>query len=325
MTKKLDAAPILSKEDGELLWQSAQEMTPHAWLGYARTVLDSAAVSAPDVAEASTAQPVAWVSEHDLQTAQRFGIANATLYRKKEQEANTPLIRVIEAAASSRVIADTAPKSLFIFETYTGQNGWLEVSADEFERTKHKYEHRIRRRPEEVIADTAGANEAFKTLWANASASDAEEFAALFGYLRDHFPQLRQHGKGTAAWALAALASPAIDAAGASDLALSELFTRAAEETNDWCERQENEPTKMQSDAVFVRTIVKMVASYAAGASSGDVRDAARYQWLRSAKYDEAIRALFDFKGDLPLIPWRNASNQLDAAIDAAIAKESGK
>jgi hypothetical protein len=31
-----------------------------------------------------------------------------------------------------------------IYETYTGQNGWLEVSKDEYERTKDKYEHRIR-------------------------------------------------------------------------------------------------------------------------------------------------------------------------------------
>jgi hypothetical protein len=31
-----------------------------------------------------------------------------------------------------------------IYETYTGQNGWLAVSKDEYERTKDKYEHRIR-------------------------------------------------------------------------------------------------------------------------------------------------------------------------------------
>lgn len=62
----------------------------------------------------------------------------------------------------------------------------------------------------------------------------------------------------------------------------------------------------------------------AAGASEGDVRDAKRYRWLRLAKYEDAIRAMFDFKGLVPLIPWRNAREQLDFAIDAAIAKENG-
>ncbi|CAL8476446.1 hypothetical protein [Caballeronia sp. S22] len=46
----------------------------------------------PDIID-TAAQPAAWVSEHDLATAQRYGIANATLYRKQEQNANTPLMR----------------------------------------------------------------------------------------------------------------------------------------------------------------------------------------------------------------------------------------
>jgi hypothetical protein len=32
-----------------------------------------------------------------------------------------------------------------VYETYTGQNGWIEVTQEEYDRTKDKYEHRIRR------------------------------------------------------------------------------------------------------------------------------------------------------------------------------------
>ncbi|MBB5448407.1 DNA-binding Lrp family transcriptional regulator, partial [Paraburkholderia sp. WSM4177] len=39
-----------------------------------------------------------------------------------------------------------------VYETYTGQNGWLEVTQEEYDRTKDKYEHRIRRVPVEQSA-----------------------------------------------------------------------------------------------------------------------------------------------------------------------------
>ena len=35
-------------------------------------------------------------------------------------------------------------KTVKIYETYTGQNGWLKVSQDEYDRTRHMYPHRIR-------------------------------------------------------------------------------------------------------------------------------------------------------------------------------------
>jgi hypothetical protein len=34
-----------------------------------------------------------------------------------------------------------------VYETYTGQDGWIEVTQEEYDRTKDKYEHRIRRVP----------------------------------------------------------------------------------------------------------------------------------------------------------------------------------
>jgi hypothetical protein len=40
-----------------------------------------------------------------------------------------------------------AVETVKIYETYSGQNGWLEVSQEEYDRTKDKYEHRIRRVP----------------------------------------------------------------------------------------------------------------------------------------------------------------------------------
>ncbi|WP_242460842.1 hypothetical protein [Burkholderia cenocepacia] len=50
--------------------------------------------------------------------------------------------------------SDRAP----IYETYTGQNGWLEVSQEEYERTKDMYEHRIRyAQPEPPVADERAA------------------------------------------------------------------------------------------------------------------------------------------------------------------------
>jgi hypothetical protein len=44
-----------------------------------------------------------------------------------------------------------------VYETYSGQNGWLEVSQDEYDRTKHNYSHRIRRVPVDEVADKGDA------------------------------------------------------------------------------------------------------------------------------------------------------------------------
>ena len=58
---------------------------------------------------------------------------------------------------------------------------------------------------------------------------------------------------------------------------------------------------------------------------AGMEKDAARYRWMRDAKCDDAVRALFDFEGAIPSMPWRKARHELDAAVDAAIAKQDAK
>jgi hypothetical protein len=62
--------------------------------------------------------------------------ANLTL-EEWTAEYKTP-IEIVEKVESSRKV----------YETYTGQNGWLEVSQEEYDRTKHLYVHRIRRVPD---------------------------------------------------------------------------------------------------------------------------------------------------------------------------------
>jgi hypothetical protein len=44
------------------------------------------------------------------------------------------------------------------YETFSGQNGWVEVSRDEYDRTKHNYTHRIRRVPEDADGPSAEAD-----------------------------------------------------------------------------------------------------------------------------------------------------------------------
>jgi hypothetical protein len=47
-------------------------------------------------------------------------------------------------------------------------------------------------------------------------------------------------------------------------------------------------------------------------------QDAARYRWLRTTTYDDAMAATFD--GPTRFTAWRRAGQSLDAAIDAAMA-----
>jgi hypothetical protein len=51
------------------------------------------------------------------------------------------------AASTSANVAQgaAAVATVKVYETYTGQNGWIEVTQEEYDRTKDKYEHRIRR------------------------------------------------------------------------------------------------------------------------------------------------------------------------------------
>jgi hypothetical protein len=44
-----------------------------------------------------------------------------------------------------------------VYETFSGQNGWVEVSQEEYDRTKHNYSHRIRRVPVDEVADKGDA------------------------------------------------------------------------------------------------------------------------------------------------------------------------
>jgi hypothetical protein len=53
----------------------------------------------------------------------------------------------LRAASTSANVAQGAEAvaTVKVYETYTGQNGWIEVTQEEYDRTKDKYEHRIRR------------------------------------------------------------------------------------------------------------------------------------------------------------------------------------
>jgi hypothetical protein len=53
------------------------------------------------------------------------------------------------AASTSANVAQGAEAvaTVKVYETYTGQDGWIEVTQEEYDRTKDKYEHRIRRVP----------------------------------------------------------------------------------------------------------------------------------------------------------------------------------
>jgi Mg-chelatase subunit ChlI len=55
----------------------------------------------------------------------------------------------VRAASTSANVAQGAEAvvTVKVYETYTGQNGWIEVTQEEYDRTKDKYEHRIRRVP----------------------------------------------------------------------------------------------------------------------------------------------------------------------------------
>jgi hypothetical protein len=54
---------------------------------------------------------------------------------------------IARAASTSANVAQGAEAvaTVKVYETYTGQNGWIEVTQEEYDRTKDKYEHRIRR------------------------------------------------------------------------------------------------------------------------------------------------------------------------------------
>lgn len=82
-----------------------------------------------------------------------------------------------------------------------------------------------------------------------------------------------------------------------------------------------------RQDEILLNLFLKYAspAIDAAGASE-DARDAARYRWLRSATYDKAMPAMFDYdRSAHPYLGIRRSTEHLDEAIDAAIAKESGK
>jgi hypothetical protein len=49
-------------------------------------------------------------------------------------------------------VAASSVATVKVYETYTGQNGWIEVTQEEYDRTKDKYEHRIRRVPAPLAA-----------------------------------------------------------------------------------------------------------------------------------------------------------------------------
>jgi hypothetical protein len=56
---------------------------------------------------------------------------------------------------------------------------------------------------------------------------------------------------------------------------------------------------------------------------AGMEKDAERYQWLRSATYDKAMPAMFDYdRSAHRYLGIRRSTEHLDEAIDAAIAKE---
>jgi Mg-chelatase subunit ChlI len=81
------------------------------------------------------------------------------------------------AASTSANVAQGAEAvaTVKVYETYTGQNGWIEVTQEEYDRTKDKYEHRIRRvsAPPAQTALTDDARDALK--WA----ADRAHIAAL--------------------------------------------------------------------------------------------------------------------------------------------------
>jgi hypothetical protein len=54
---------------------------------------------------------------------------------------------IARAASTSANVAQGAEAvaTVKVYETYTGQNGWIEVTQEEYDRSKDKYEHRIRR------------------------------------------------------------------------------------------------------------------------------------------------------------------------------------
>lgn len=74
-------------------------------------------------------------------------------------------------------------EAVVIYETYTGQNGWLQVSKEEYERTKEKYVHRIRTAPQAECAPREfllGYDECGDTIWGTAlQAECAPQFPHL--------------------------------------------------------------------------------------------------------------------------------------------------
>lgn len=65
--------------------------------------------------------------------------------------AQTELIDAIR----NHITTQPAQPTVKIYEAYTAQNGWLRVTQEEYDRTKDKYEHRIRR----VAASPVASNE----------------------------------------------------------------------------------------------------------------------------------------------------------------------
>jgi hypothetical protein len=71
-----------------------------------------------------------------------YGGALETAEQEKEN-----LRALLAAASTSANVAQGAEAvaTVKVYETYTGQDGWIEVTQEEYDRTKDKYEHRIRR------------------------------------------------------------------------------------------------------------------------------------------------------------------------------------
>ena len=69
-----------------------------------------------------------------------------------QRKANAAVMPMLDAL-STAIAPPEAEARAMIHETYTGQNGWLTVPEEEYERTKHKYDHRVRyARPDEAAA-----------------------------------------------------------------------------------------------------------------------------------------------------------------------------
>lgn len=97
-----------------------------------RELLSASKPAAP----AQSREPVAYVSPNG---ATRIVLLNGARLNDDDE--------LYAAPPSQHADGGETATTVKIYETYTGQNGWLEVTQEEYDRTKDKYEHRIRRVP----------------------------------------------------------------------------------------------------------------------------------------------------------------------------------